>query len=229
MTLASLFDGLCDILSDDHSIERNAKAELRRLKAQIGPLGKSSRLKEPFLDVMARDDAHPICSLIGEASLSLGATGDVLGPALQGPQPFQGSCRIAGADGTCDFIKDPFWACTACCRIPNTEFARTPQRKPTSCWPEARSGRLMTRPLASFLPGRDHIIRQWCRTPPGPVMTPSCRSTSGTAISRRKNTGISGFPTTDHPKFRTLVQHHMGPRRAPAGSDRWTARPILSA
>ena len=48
MTLASLFDGLCDILSDDHSIERNAKAELRRLKAQIGPLGKSSRLKGTF-------------------------------------------------------------------------------------------------------------------------------------------------------------------------------------
>ena len=66
MKPASLFDKLCDILSDDHSIERNAKAELRRLKAQIGPLGESSRLKEPFLDVMARDDAHHICSLIGE-------------------------------------------------------------------------------------------------------------------------------------------------------------------
>ena len=66
MTLATLFDGLCDLLCEDHAIERNAKAELRRAAAQITPQPDRTPLSGPFLEVMARDSAHPICRLIGE-------------------------------------------------------------------------------------------------------------------------------------------------------------------
>lgn len=66
MTLAPLFDGLCDFLSEEYAIERNAKAELRRAEAQIEPPQNPSPLPRPFLDVMAEGDAHPICRLIGE-------------------------------------------------------------------------------------------------------------------------------------------------------------------
>ena len=76
-----LFDGLCDLLCDDHPIERNAKAELRRATPQAGsPRNPASRshapqdpaprnpapLATPFLDVMSRDSAHPLCQMIGE-------------------------------------------------------------------------------------------------------------------------------------------------------------------
>jgi len=66
MTLETLFEGLCDLLREDHAIERNAKAELRRAKAKITPQTDRSPLPEPFLEVMARDSAHPICQLIGK-------------------------------------------------------------------------------------------------------------------------------------------------------------------
>ena len=99
MTLASLFDGLCDILSDDHSIESNAKAELRRLKAQIGPLGKSSRLKEPFLDVMARDDAHPICSLIGEVPFHWAPPETSSAPLYKDHSHFKAHVELLGPTG----------------------------------------------------------------------------------------------------------------------------------
>ena len=37
MTLEILFDGLCDLLIGDTSIERHAKAELQRAKADALP------------------------------------------------------------------------------------------------------------------------------------------------------------------------------------------------
>ena len=64
MTLAPLFDGLCDLLSDDYAIERNARAELRLAKTQFDLPDDPSPLPPPLVEAMTRDDSHPICSLI---------------------------------------------------------------------------------------------------------------------------------------------------------------------
>ena len=43
MTLAMLFEGLCDLLSKDSPIEKNATAKLRRAKTEISPPQDPSR------------------------------------------------------------------------------------------------------------------------------------------------------------------------------------------
>jgi len=66
MTLTLLFDGLCELLSDDYAIERNAKAELRQAEARLDLPGNPTPLPGPLGEVMARDDSHPICKLIAD-------------------------------------------------------------------------------------------------------------------------------------------------------------------
>lgn len=66
MTLTILFHELCDILSEDLSIEANAIKELKRAAADIHLPDQTSPLAKPFLDVMAQSDAHPICDMIKE-------------------------------------------------------------------------------------------------------------------------------------------------------------------
>jgi len=64
MTLAKLFDGLCDILNEEYQIERNAMAELRRARSETHAPQEPTALADPFLEVMTRDSAHPLCDLI---------------------------------------------------------------------------------------------------------------------------------------------------------------------
>ena len=66
MTLASLFDQLCDLLSEDYAIEANAKKALRQADADIDLPEPPSRLPAPFLDIMAADTALPVCRLISD-------------------------------------------------------------------------------------------------------------------------------------------------------------------
>ena len=99
MTIASLFDGLFDILSDDQVIERNAKAELRHLKAQNVPLGEPARLKEPFLDVMARNDAHSICSLISELPFHWAPPETSSAPVYKDHSHFKAHVELLGPTG----------------------------------------------------------------------------------------------------------------------------------
>ena len=68
-TLTPLFDALCTILSDDFSIEANAKKALQDAIAQTSDTHidlphDATPLAPEFLEVMAKDDAHPICQLI---------------------------------------------------------------------------------------------------------------------------------------------------------------------
>ena len=65
MTLAMLFKGLCDLLSEEHPIERHAKAELQRAMTEAVSPPEPTALAAPFLEVMSRDGAHPVCELIG--------------------------------------------------------------------------------------------------------------------------------------------------------------------
>lgn len=66
MTLAKLFEGLGDLLCEDYPIERHARAELRRAQTQVRPPQDPTALPDPFLEVMTRDSAHPLCHLISE-------------------------------------------------------------------------------------------------------------------------------------------------------------------
>ena len=66
MTLAMLFEGLCDLLSKDSPIEKNATAKLRRAKTEISPPQDPTSLPVLFLEVMNRDSAHPACHLISQ-------------------------------------------------------------------------------------------------------------------------------------------------------------------
>ena len=66
MTLATLFEEFCELLSGDYPIERHAKAELQRAMTEAVSLPEPTILTTPFLGVMNRDDAHPVCDLIGE-------------------------------------------------------------------------------------------------------------------------------------------------------------------
>ena len=64
MTLADLFDGLCDLLNGESPIERHAQAELRRARADAPQPQEPTALAAPFLEVMAHHSAHPLCPLI---------------------------------------------------------------------------------------------------------------------------------------------------------------------
>ena len=64
MALATLFDGLCELLNGDFQIEKHAKSELQRARADILPYQEATRLQAPFLEVMAQKNAHPLCQLI---------------------------------------------------------------------------------------------------------------------------------------------------------------------
>ena len=71
MTLASLFDGLCELLIGDSQIEKHAKSELQRARADSLPPQEVTRLEVPFLEVMAQQNAHPLCPLISSLPFHL--------------------------------------------------------------------------------------------------------------------------------------------------------------
>ena len=64
MTLASLFDGLCELFTGDSQIEKHAKSELERARKNTLPPQEVNKLSAPFLKVMAQQNAHPLCPLI---------------------------------------------------------------------------------------------------------------------------------------------------------------------
>ena len=66
MALSNLFDELCGILDGKTSIERHAQAELQRARAEAPLKQDLVTLAPPFLEVMAQDDALPICDLIAK-------------------------------------------------------------------------------------------------------------------------------------------------------------------
>ena len=67
MTLRPLFEALADALDGDQEIERHARVALRDTAPYAAYKGPHVPLAAPFLDVMARADAHPVCRLIATA------------------------------------------------------------------------------------------------------------------------------------------------------------------
>ena len=66
MELKPLYSALADAFSGDLAIERNARQAL--LSADVGDhsANEGAPLPQPYLDVMAQSDAHPVCQLIAE-------------------------------------------------------------------------------------------------------------------------------------------------------------------
>lgn len=70
MDLKPLFAGLEHVFCGPHAIEANAREALRNAQTAVDLPSDSIPLSQPFLDVMARADAHPICKLITELAFN---------------------------------------------------------------------------------------------------------------------------------------------------------------
>jgi len=103
VTLAALFEGLSDLLCADYPIERNARAELR---AELPAANTRPRLPHdpvslpnPFLEVMNRDDAHPVCHLISELPFHWAPPQTSSDPLYQEHSHFKAHVELLGPAG----------------------------------------------------------------------------------------------------------------------------------
>ena len=159
MKLAMLFEGLCDLLSKDSTIEKNAIAELRRAKTEISPPQDPTSLPTPFLEVMKRDSAHPVCHLISQLAFHWAPPNTSSNHLYQEHSHFKAHVELLGPTDL--WLPRGFvLVYTACCRIPNMVFAPIRQRKPMSCWRGVHSGSWQTRPISKGLSASDPITRQ---------------------------------------------------------------------
>jgi hypothetical protein len=99
MTLTTLFEELCDLLSEDYPIERNARAELRRAKTEVSLPRDPASMPSPFLEVMNRDSAHPICHLIGRLPVHWAPPKTSSDPLYQEHSHFKAHVELLGPDG----------------------------------------------------------------------------------------------------------------------------------
>ena len=103
MTLAALFEGLCDLLSEDYPIERHAKEELRRARQGMepppAPATSPPPLRAPFLEVMGRDSAHPVCHLIRELPFHWAPPQTSSDPLYQEHSHFKAHVELLGPTG----------------------------------------------------------------------------------------------------------------------------------
>ena len=99
MTLEILFDGLCDLLVGDTSTERHAKAELQRAKADPLPPQKHTTLAAPFLEVMAQQNAHPLCPLISSLPFHWAPPQTSSDPLYQNHSHFKAHVELLGPNG----------------------------------------------------------------------------------------------------------------------------------
>ena len=99
MKLAMLFEGLCDLLSKDSTIEKNAIAELRRAKTEISPPQDPTSLPTPFLEVMKRDSAHPVCHLISQLAFHWAPPNTSSNPLYREHSHFKAHVELLGPTG----------------------------------------------------------------------------------------------------------------------------------
>ena len=66
MQLKPLFTELESVFSGTEAIESHVSCALQNAKADVELPSNAAQLPEPFIEVMARTDAHPICKLIAE-------------------------------------------------------------------------------------------------------------------------------------------------------------------
>ncbi len=69
MSLRALFDALADAFDGPEPIETCARETLRAAAPHAQSRGDTSPLPQPFLTVMARPEAHPVCALIARTPL----------------------------------------------------------------------------------------------------------------------------------------------------------------
>ena len=99
MALTTLFDGLCDLLDDESSIERHAKAELQRARADALPAQESTTLAAPFLEVMAQKNAHPLCPLISSLPFHWAPSQTSSEPLYRDHSHFKAHVELLGPNG----------------------------------------------------------------------------------------------------------------------------------
>ena len=103
MTLAALFEGLSDLLCADYPIERNAQAELRAELPAANTRARLPRdpvsLPSPFLEVMNRDDAHPVCHLISYLPFHWAPPQTSSDPLYQEHSHFKAHVELLGPNG----------------------------------------------------------------------------------------------------------------------------------
>ena len=99
MALTTLFDGLCDLLDDESSIERHAKAELQRARADALPAQESTTLAAPFLEVMAQKNAHPLCPLISSLPFHWAPPQTSSEPLYRDHSHFKAHVELLGPNG----------------------------------------------------------------------------------------------------------------------------------
>lgn len=69
MSLELLFTTLADVMDGDLDIERHGRQALIESADEANFGGKPNALGQPFLDVLQRHDAHPVCTLIAATPL----------------------------------------------------------------------------------------------------------------------------------------------------------------
>ena len=99
MTLAKLFAGLGDLLCEDYPIERHARAALRRAQTEIGSPQEPTFLPAPFLEVMNRDSAHPLCHLISQTPFHWAPPKTSSDPLYEEHSHFKAHVELLGPTG----------------------------------------------------------------------------------------------------------------------------------
>ena len=99
MTLAKLFAGLGDLLCEDYPIERHARAELLRAQMEIGSTQEPTFLPAPFLEVMNRDSAHPLCHLISQTPFHWAPPTTSSDPLYKDHSHFKAHVELLGPTG----------------------------------------------------------------------------------------------------------------------------------
>jgi hypothetical protein len=99
MTLATLFEELCELLSGDYPIERHARAELQRAMIEAVSPPEPTILAAPFLEVMSRDGAHPVCDLIGGLPFCWAPPQTSSDPLYQEHSHFKAHVELLGPTG----------------------------------------------------------------------------------------------------------------------------------
>ena len=99
MALEILFEGLCELLSEEDPIEGNARLELQKAITTASQPQPLTRLADPFLEVMARDSAHPLCHLISRLPFCWAPPRTSQDPLYQEHSHFKAHVELLGPTG----------------------------------------------------------------------------------------------------------------------------------
>ena len=99
MSLEKLYLGLADALDGHREIERFGRAELTKAAGNATYNGDISILDVPFLEVMIKENAHPVCELIKSAQLLWASPQTSNDPAYIAHSTKKSHVELIGPDG----------------------------------------------------------------------------------------------------------------------------------